>query len=99
MVATHVPFQSIRSSKTLLAHITFVRFLVRVNKLVRFQMIRSTKSLLAQITFVRSLVRVSTHVSDQFSWYFAASGKVKILHSKTRFIAENRKEQSIQNAS
>ena len=31
MPATHVDFQSIRSTKLHLAHIAFVRFLVRVN--------------------------------------------------------------------
>ena len=34
-----------------------------------------------------------------FGFESRPSGKVKILHSKTRFIAENRKEKSIQNAS
>ena len=31
MVSTHVPFQTTRFTKTLLAHIALVRFLVRVN--------------------------------------------------------------------
>ena len=57
--------QSTRFTKTLLAHITFVRFLVRVNTHVAFQSTRFTKTLLAHITFVRSLVRVNTHVSGQ----------------------------------
>ena len=35
-------FQITRSTKTLLAHITFVRFLVRVNTHVRFQTTRLT---------------------------------------------------------
>ena len=57
MVATHVDFQMIRSTITLLANMAFVRFLVRVNKLVALQMVRLTKTLLAHITFIRPLVR------------------------------------------
>ena len=62
MPATHVDFQSIRSTKLHLAHIAFVRFLVRVNTHVHFQMTRFTKSFIANITLVRSLVRVNTHM-------------------------------------
>ena len=40
MLSTHVPFQMTRFTKTLLAHITFVRFLVRVNTHVGFQITR-----------------------------------------------------------
>ena len=46
----------------LLAHIAFVRFLVRVNTHVFLQMTRLTKSFIAHIALVRSLVRVRTHV-------------------------------------
>ena len=64
-MSTHVSFQMIRSTKTLLAHITFVRFLVRVNAHVGFQTTRFTKTLLAHITLVRFLVRVNAHVALQ----------------------------------
>jgi hypothetical protein len=52
-------------TKTLLAHIAFKRFLVRVNTHVPLQSTRFTKTLLAHITFVRPLVRVNTHVDFQ----------------------------------
>ena len=58
-------FVKYQITKTLLAHITFVRFLVRVNTHVVFQSTRFTKTLLAHITLVRFLVRVNTHVSGQ----------------------------------
>ena len=61
MVATHVDFQMIRSTITLLANMAFVRFLVRVNTHVALQIARLTKALLAHITFIRFLVRVNTH--------------------------------------
>ena len=51
MLSTHVPFQSTRFTKALLANITFIRSLVRVNTHVRFQITRFTKALLAHITF------------------------------------------------
>ena len=65
MLSAHVSFQSTRLRKTSLAHIAFIRFLVRVNTLVTFQMTRFTKSFIADITFVRFLVRVNTHVPFQ----------------------------------
>ena len=65
MVSTHVDFQLTRCTKTLLAHITFVRLLVRVNTHVVFQSTSLTKTFLAHITFMRFLVRVNTHVSFQ----------------------------------
>ena len=65
MLSALVPFQITRCSKTLLAHITFVRFLVRVNTHVSFQTTRCSKTLLAHIAFVRLLVRVNTHVVFQ----------------------------------
>jgi hypothetical protein len=68
MAETHVGFQITRSSKTLLAHIAFVRLLVRVNTHVDFQFTRFTKSFIAHITFVRFLLRVNTHVSGQLGW-------------------------------
>ena len=68
MVATHVPFQITRCTKSFIAHITFVRFLVRVNTHVVLQIPRMTKTLLAHITFKRFLVRVNTHVSSQMRW-------------------------------
>ena len=64
MLSTHVPFQTTRCSKTFLAHITFIRFLVRVNTHVVCQMTRLSKTLLAHIAFIRFLVRVNTHVSS-----------------------------------
>ena len=67
MLSALVPFQITRCSKTLLAHITFVRFLVRVNTHVNFQLRRCTKMLLANFTFVRFLVRVNTHVDFQIT--------------------------------
>ena len=65
MLSAHVFFQTMRLSKTSLAHITFVRFLVRVNTRVLCQSTRLTKSFIAHITFVRFLVRVNTHVPFQ----------------------------------
>ena len=62
VVSTHVDFQLTGCTKTLLAHIAFVRLLVRVNTHVRCQMTRLTKTLLAHIAFVRFLVRVNTLV-------------------------------------
>jgi hypothetical protein len=44
--------------KTLLAHITFIRSLFRVNTHVVYQSIRMTKSFIAHIALVRFLVRV-----------------------------------------
>ena len=67
MAATHVNFQTTRVSKTLLAHSTFIRFLVRVRTHVVFQTTRFTKTLLAHIAFIRLLVRVNTHVGFQMS--------------------------------
>jgi hypothetical protein len=58
----------IKLTKSLLADIAFVRFLVRVNTHVTFQSIRSTETLLAHFTFVRFLVRVNTYVSGQLGW-------------------------------
>ena len=55
MPATHVDFQSIRSTKLHLAHITLVRFLVRVNTHVCSQMWLRLKHLLANIALVPSL--------------------------------------------
>ena len=54
-----------RCMKSFIAHITFVRPLVRVNTHVAFQTTRLTKSFIADITFVRFLVRVNTHVLFQ----------------------------------
>ena len=62
MLSALVPFQSTRCSKTLLAHIALVRFLLRVNTLVAFQMTKLTKSFIADIALVWFLVRVNTHV-------------------------------------
>ena len=65
--ATCVLFQTIRSTKALLADGTCVRLLVRVNTLVDFQSTRLTKSFIAHITLVRLLVRVNTHVLLQIT--------------------------------
>ena len=65
MVSTLVDVQITRITKALLAHITFVWFLVAVNTHVPFQITRLTKSFITNITFVRSLVRVNTHVDFQ----------------------------------
>ena len=62
MNVTHVPLQITRCSKTLLAHIALVRFLLRVYTLVAFQMTKLTKSFIADIALVWFLVRVNTHV-------------------------------------
>ena len=62
MLSTHVFLQSAKLTKSFIAHVAFVRFLVRVNTHVDFQITRLTKSLLAHITLVRFLVRVRTHV-------------------------------------
>jgi hypothetical protein len=51
-------------TKTLLAHITLVRFLVRVNTHVAFQIASLSKTLLTHIAF-EHLVRVNTHVYSQ----------------------------------
>ena len=67
MLSTHVPFQSTRFTKALLAHITFIRFLVRMNTHVGFQTTRLSKTLLAHITFIRFLVRMNTHVDLQIT--------------------------------
>ena len=65
MLSALVPFQSPRITKSFIADITFVRFLVRVNTLVPFQITRITKALLTHITFVWFLVRMRMHVSGQ----------------------------------
>ena len=65
MLSALVPFQITKLTKSFIAHIAFIRFLVRVNTHVVFQSTRMTKTLLAHITFVRSLVRVNTHVLCQ----------------------------------
>ena len=67
MLSALVPFQSIRMTKSFIAHIAFIRFLVRVNAHVPFQTIRMTKSFIAHIAFVRFLVRVNTHVAFQIT--------------------------------
>ena len=65
MLSALVPFQITKLTKSFIAHIALVRFLVRVNTHVSLQMTRLIKSLLAHITFVRFLVRVNTHVALQ----------------------------------
>ena len=67
MLSALVPFQITKLTKSFIAHIALVRFLVRVNTHVVFQSTRVTKTLLAYITFVRFLVRVNTHVSLQMT--------------------------------
>ena len=67
MLSALVPFQITKLTKSFIAHIALVRFLVRVNTHVSLQMTRLIKSLLAHITFVRSLVRVNTHVVFQMT--------------------------------
>ena len=67
MLSALVPFQSTELTKSFLAHIAFVRFLVRVNTHVALQTTRFTKSFIAKITFIRPLVRVNTHVSFQIT--------------------------------
>ena len=52
-------------TKRPLAHIAFVRFLVRVNTHVGLQTTRLTETLLAHFTLVRFLVRVNAHVDFQ----------------------------------
>ena len=67
MLSALVPFQSTELTKSFIAHIAFVRFLVRVNTHVALQTTRFTKSFIAKITFIRPLVRVNTHVSFQIT--------------------------------
>jgi hypothetical protein len=62
-----VALQSTILTKLHLAHIAFLRFLVRVNTHVGFQMMRFTKTLLAHIAFIRLLVRVNTHMLFQIT--------------------------------
>ena len=57
-----------RLTKSFIAHITFVRPLVRVRSHVDFQTTRLSKTLLAHIAFVRFLFHVRTHVSGQVGW-------------------------------
>ena len=64
---THVAFQLTILTKLHLAHITFIRSLVRVNTHVDFQTTRMTKSFIAHIVSVRFLVRVNTHVGFQIT--------------------------------
>ena len=63
MLSTHVFLQMSKLTKSFIAHVAFIRFLVRVNALVLCQTTRMTKSFIAHITFVRFLVRVNTHVA------------------------------------
>ena len=65
MLSTHVFLQSTKLTKSFIAHVAFVRFLLRVNTLVLCQTTRCTKSFIAHITFIRFLVRVNTHVALQ----------------------------------
>ena len=65
MLSALVPFQITKLTKSFLAHIALVRFLVRVNTHVVFQSTRVTKTLLAYIALVRFLLRVNTHVIFQ----------------------------------
>ena len=67
MLSALVPFQITKLTKSFIAHIAFVRFLVRVNTHVVFQSTRVTKTLLAYITLVRFLVRVNTLVVFQMT--------------------------------
>ena len=55
-----VALQSTILTKLHLAHIAFVRFLVRVNTHVAFQITKLTKSFIADIALVRFLVRVKS---------------------------------------
>ena len=66
MLSALVPFQITKLTKSFIAHIALVRFLVRVNTHVVFQRTRVTKTLLAYITF-GFLLRVNTHVSLQMT--------------------------------
>ena len=65
MLSALVPFQITKLTKSFIAHIALVRFLVRVNTHVVFQRTRVTKTLLAYIALVRFLLRVDTHVIFQ----------------------------------
>ena len=65
MLSALVPFHITKLTKSFIANIAFVRFLVRVNTHVNFQMTRCTKTLLAHDTFIRFLVRVNTLVVFQ----------------------------------
>ena len=52
MLSTHVRFQTTRLTKTSPAHITFIRFLVRVNTHVSGQIVWCSKHLLANLALV-----------------------------------------------
>ena len=68
MLSTHVFFQMTRLTKTLLAHITFIRFLVRVRKHVYGQDGRISKHLPASIALVPSLPLPSLRRRRFFSY-------------------------------
>ena len=67
MLSALVPFHITKLTKSFIANIAFVRFLVRVNTHVNFHLTICTKTLLADIAFVRLLVRVNTHVDFQIT--------------------------------
>ena len=80
-MSTHVPLQTTSLSKTLLAHIAFIRSLVRVNTHVEFQFTRFTKTLLAHIHRT-VFVRVNTHVLSK-------PDSRKFSHTSTRTVSRS----------
>ena len=68
MLSALVPFQITKLTKSFIAHIAFIRFLVRVNTHVVFQSTRVTKTLLAHIALVllRSLPLHSFLINSRF---------------------------------
>ena len=70
-------------TKSFLAHITFVRFLVRVNThvLSNHQMY---EKLLAHITFIRFLVRVNTHVDFQIDQMYENASRTHHIRTVSR---------------
>ncbi len=67
MAATHVLFQATRCTKTLLAHITFIRFLFRVNTHVDFQFFTIVCSKNSLSCSLRSARRIVLYYSKTFS--------------------------------
>ena len=84
MNVTHVPLQITRCSKTLLAHIALVRFLVRVNTHVYGQLGWTSKHLLANIALVllRPLSLLSLTRARFFSYLLVLL--VSLLHHLRR---------------
>ena len=89
MNVTHVPFQATRCTKSFIAHIAFVRLLIRVNTHVSGQLGWSCKHLLANIAFMllRSLSLHSFSRSHLFfSYLFVHLIIIIIRYSQTQHL-------------